>query len=109
MQEIKNDAQFIHCYVTDTKSAFACYMTAVYEYNEMEQRKDMSNKMQRLTPVKQPWLISGDFNAMLTLQDIISKVSVNLADIHDFVEWYHSLYLTEIPWSGEYFTWTNNK
>ncbi|XP_075099615.1 uncharacterized protein LOC142176333 [Nicotiana tabacum] len=49
------------------------------------------------------------FNAMLTPQDIISKVPVTLADIHDFAEWYHNLYLTEIPWRGEYYTWTNKK
>ncbi|XP_019239474.1 PREDICTED: uncharacterized protein LOC109219468 [Nicotiana attenuata] len=46
---------------------------------------------------------------MLTPQDRISKVSVTLADIHDIAKWYHNLYLTEIPWRGEYFTWTNKQ
>ncbi|XP_019228283.1 PREDICTED: uncharacterized protein LOC109209465 [Nicotiana attenuata] len=91
------------------KSTFACYMTVVYGYNAMEQRKDMWKKLQNLAPGKQPWLISGDFNAMLTPQDRISKVPMTLADIHDFAKWYHNLYLTEIPWRGEYFTWTNKQ
>ncbi|XP_070057359.1 uncharacterized protein [Nicotiana tomentosiformis] len=69
----------------------------------------MWKKIHSLAPGKQPWLISGDFNAMLTLQDRIFKVPVTLADIHDFVEWYHNMYLTEIPWRGEYFTWTNKQ
>ncbi|XP_016505995.1 uncharacterized protein LOC107823801 [Nicotiana tabacum] len=84
-------------------------MAVVYGYSAMEQRKDMWKKLQSLAPGKQPWLISGDFNAILTPQDRISKVPVTLANIHDFAEWYHNLYLTEIPCRGEYCTWTKKQ
>lgn len=49
---------------------FNCALTVVYGYNSLEMGKDMRQKLRNLAQtINQPWLLWGDFNAIITAQD----------------------------------------
>ncbi|XP_019241257.1 PREDICTED: uncharacterized protein LOC109221251 [Nicotiana attenuata] len=105
---IQTDAQFIHCIISN--SSIRCAMTVVYGYNSLEKRKEMWQKLQSLAQtINYPWLLWGDFNAIISTQDRVSKVAPTQADIQDFANFCSDTMLIEIPWRGEFFTWTNGQ
>ncbi|XP_075093694.1 uncharacterized protein LOC142173014 [Nicotiana tabacum] len=107
---ITKQDQFIHCQVTWKHNGMQCYLNMVYGQNTVEQRKNLWQYLQRIAQTTTgPWIIGGDFNALLTPQDRLSKVSMTNADIRDFSELYHNICLTELPWRGDYFKWTNKQ
>lgn len=59
--------------------------------------------------ITKPWLICGDFNAMLYPQDKMSESPVLWAEIKDFSDCYHNLLVNELPRNGEYYTWSNKQ
>lgn len=80
----------------------------VYGYNTIEQRKTLWEQLQSIAPqITKPWLICGDFNTMLYLQDRMSESYVLWAEIKDFSDCYHNLLVNELLWNGEYYTWSN--
>lgn len=54
-------------------------------------------------------MISGDFNALLKPPDRVSKVPVSLAEVKDFSDCCQNLFLNEVPWIGDYHTWSNKQ
>ncbi|XP_019246270.1 PREDICTED: uncharacterized protein LOC109225918 [Nicotiana attenuata] len=108
VEALHTDAQFIHCNITSTN--VKCAMTVVYGFNSIELRKGMWQKLRRVAQsVKQAWLIWGDFNAILSVQDRISRHEVTMAEIQDFGGFCFNTKVTEISWSGNYFTWANGQ
>ncbi|XP_019265614.1 PREDICTED: uncharacterized protein LOC109243167 [Nicotiana attenuata] len=105
---VVKDAQFIHCNVTSTN--VNCAMIVTYGYNSVDLRKGLWHKLKILAQsINQPWFIWGDFNAIKTTQDRISRQEVTLADIQDFAEFCLDTMTTDIPWRGDYFTWSNGQ
>ncbi|XP_019248309.1 PREDICTED: uncharacterized protein LOC109227563 [Nicotiana attenuata] len=105
---IKTDAQFIHC--TISSSAVKCAMTVVYGYNSLEKRKEMLQKLKNLAQtINHTWLLWGDFNAIISTQDRVSKTAPTQVDVQDFANFYSDTMMSEIPWRGEFFTWTNGQ
>ncbi|KAG5583273.1 hypothetical protein H5410_053900 [Solanum commersonii] len=87
---------------------FECMLTVIYGYNTGEQRKPLWNALKALGPGNNiPWIISGDFNALLNTQDRISGAPVQYAEIKDFSRCMENLLLNELTWKGIYYTWTN--
>ncbi|XP_019223416.1 PREDICTED: uncharacterized protein LOC109205191 [Nicotiana attenuata] len=73
-------------------------------------RKGMWQKLRILAQfINQPWFIWGDFNAIMATQDRVSRHEVTMADIQDFADLCSDTMTTEIPWRGDYFTWTNGQ
>ena len=58
--------QFIHCLVhsKDLQHSIAC--TIVYGLNTVEERKGLWTSLQGLNVQQLPWLIAGDFHAVLS-------------------------------------------
>lgn len=105
---VLTDAQFIHCNIISTN--ICCAMTMIYGYNSVDMRKGMWQKLRMLAQsINQPWLIWGDFNAVMSIQDRVSRHEVTMADIQDFADFYSDTMTTGIPWRGDYFTWTNGQ
>lgn len=55
-----------------------------------------------------PWLIMGDFNTMLDMNDRVNGITVQENEIKDFREFMEDCRLTELPTVGRSYTWTNN-
>ncbi|KNA12723.1 hypothetical protein SOVF_123320 [Spinacia oleracea] len=52
-----------------------------------------------------PWLISGDFNSVLDVQDRINRTDVTVAEIKDFNEFIDNCEFFESKSSGHFYSW----
>ncbi|XP_059302033.1 uncharacterized protein LOC132053962 [Lycium ferocissimum] len=76
----------------------------------MERRRTLWDPLHNLAQsVNQPWLICGDFNAILYPNDRLMGNPITLAEIQDFSDCMHTLSLSKLPWNGEYYTWSNKQ
>ncbi|XP_070009747.1 uncharacterized protein [Nicotiana sylvestris] len=108
VQPLDKQDQFIQCLVTGKYNGMYCYLTVVYGHNDTYQRRNLCENIKILAQnTKGPWLIGGVFKGILTIQDKISKVHVTSADIKDLDKLCHDIGIIELPWRGDYFTWTN--
>ncbi|XP_075103819.1 uncharacterized protein LOC142178376 [Nicotiana tabacum] len=107
---IKDDAQMIHCLVKSRRCDIDCLLTVVYGYNGLEQRRALWDKLQLLSlSIEIPWLIAEDFNAVLYPSDRLSCNPVCYSEIQDFAACLQHTTLTELPWKGDYYTWSNKQ
>ncbi|XP_059277758.1 uncharacterized protein LOC132031905 [Lycium ferocissimum] len=56
-----------------------------------------------------PWLICGDFNALLYSQDRLYGNPVQFTEVKEFNDCMQDLSLTELNWRGDYYTWSNKQ
>lgn len=84
---IKAEAQVIHCTVSKTSNSGEYAVSIVCGYNTFEKRKqlweDLKEINQRITI---PWIIIGDFNVVLQLQDRKHGNPVTKSETHDFTD-----------------------
>ncbi|XP_059310773.1 uncharacterized protein LOC132062160 [Lycium ferocissimum] len=59
--------------------------------------------------ISTPWMIAGDFNALLYAQDRLLGNPVQYAEIKDFSGCITDLLLNELHWRGNYYTWSNKQ
>ncbi|XP_060210892.1 uncharacterized protein LOC132637893 [Lycium barbarum] len=102
--------QLIHVQVICRHTAMKCYMIIIYVFNTVEHRKSLWHQLCDLAQQTTiPWLIWGDFNAVLNIQDRLFGAPVTNVEIKDFQDCVQVLNLTEVKWRGEYYTWTNKQ
>ncbi|XP_069144431.1 uncharacterized protein [Solanum lycopersicum] len=56
-----------------------------------------------------PWLIIGDFNAILSPRDRQAGASVNENEIRDFADSVKTMGIHELQWKGSCYTWSNKQ
>ncbi|XP_004252684.1 uncharacterized protein [Solanum lycopersicum] len=59
--------------------------------------------------ITQPWLIAGDFNAILSTKDRLDGGPVTKNEIQDFGDCVRDMEVTELQWKGNYYTWNNKQ
>ncbi|XP_070031557.1 uncharacterized protein [Nicotiana tomentosiformis] len=107
---LKDDAQMIHCQVKSRRGDIDCLLTVVYGYNGIEQRRSLWDNLQLLSvSIIVPWLIAGDFNAVLYPKDRLSCNPVNCSEIQEFATCLQQTTLIELPWKDDYYTWINKQ
>ncbi|XP_070043677.1 uncharacterized protein [Nicotiana tomentosiformis] len=100
----------IHCQVKSRRRDIDCLLTVVYGYNGFEQRRALWDTLQQLSlSIAVPWMITGDFNAVLYPNDRLSSNLVSYSEIQDFAACLQHTVLTELPWKGDYYTWSNKQ
>ncbi|XP_019251250.1 PREDICTED: uncharacterized protein LOC109230181 [Nicotiana attenuata] len=105
---LQDDPQMIHCLVRSIRGNINCYLTVVYGFNGIEQRRSLWEKLQHSAiTITDAWLVAGDFNAMLYPNDRKSCNPVNHSEIQEFSYCIQQTGLSELPWKGDYYTWTN--
>ena len=103
---INSSAQFLHCQVNERSKDYQFIVTVVYGFNTVEQRKSLWKEMQTISQgVIQPWLIVGDFNAILSTKDRLNGVLVTQSEIQDFGDCVREMEITELQWKGNYYAW----
>ncbi|XP_060181958.1 uncharacterized protein LOC132611557 [Lycium barbarum] len=107
---IKAVAQYIHCHIKSRTDGMECALTVVYGFNTIEQRRSLWADVQTFAQAtSMPWIIGGDFNAILTVQDRLYGHPVTAYEIKGFAECVTNATLTELPWRGDFYTWTNKQ
>ncbi|XP_019242537.1 PREDICTED: uncharacterized protein LOC109222666, partial [Nicotiana attenuata] len=101
--------QFIHYLVMDTVTGYRILLTVVYARNKQHERDRLWNDVQQLGgQVQMPWLISGDFNNVLTIDDRLGK-PVTMNEVQEFKECMDNMQMTPLRTKGCFFTWCNKQ
>ncbi|KAH7666191.1 DNase I-like protein [Dioscorea alata] len=105
---VKSGMEFIHCREEWGNKVFL--WTYTYGSYEMAVRKALWQEIGwTSSDVELPWLIQGDFNAVLSNADRAGGNPVDLLAANDFQECLLKSNLLEIQTVGPRFTWTNNQ
>lgn len=84
------------------------YMTTIYAHNQLELRSICWTKIERLqVGSTSDWLLLGDFNNVLSINDRIGGNAVHMNEFVDLENMMTNLGLFEMPSSGNHFTWSN--
>ncbi|KAF3650534.1 putative glutathione S-transferase U10-like [Capsicum annuum] len=74
LQKLKTFAQLVHRLVQNRRKGHQFLITVIYGFNTMELRRTLWDELKHIAPgVNQPWLIAGDFNALLSPRDSFYK------------------------------------
>lgn len=98
----------VHCYVKDRGSAFSCELTFIYGYNTNSDRKEMWDQLICLNNnIKDTWLVMGDFNTMLSVNDRLNGNLVHQTEIQDFQNCITDMGLGQLNRKGWQWSWCN--
>ncbi|KAG5571297.1 hypothetical protein H5410_061063 [Solanum commersonii] len=87
VEELTQGAQYLHCAVLSRDKKIDCCMTVVHGFNTIEQRRTLWSELRNLTTqCNKPWLVWGDFSALLQSQDRFYGAPVTRAETRDFAE-----------------------
>lgn len=105
---LRAEAKVSHCLVKGIIGDQECLLSVIYGYNTIEQRKQLQTDRD-WTGDLQPWLIGGDFNFVLHLQERLHGNPKSLVEVQDFKKCVQDLGLNELAWEGVYYTWPNKE
>ncbi|XP_071713643.1 uncharacterized protein [Rutidosis leptorrhynchoides] len=99
--------QVIHCFVKTVDNSRHLFLSIVYAKNYYIHRRALWNDlcMHRGFVGNHPWVMMGDFNVSLELDDSTiggSQVTIAMREFHECVEY---LCMSDINHSGLHFTW----
>ncbi|XP_070015991.1 uncharacterized protein [Nicotiana sylvestris] len=103
-------AQFIYCLVQDRVGIIDCVVTTIYGYNTIEQRKQLWSGLKSIAAGNtKPWLLCGDFNAVLYINDRLMGNPITYTEVRDFAYCVATLTLNELAWTEDNYTWSNKQ
>lgn len=99
------EAQIIHCEFISKVGDLNCCLTIVYSFNTIEHRKALWDNLRGVTVgINKPWLVVGDFNAVMCQDDRLFGNSIIYTKIKEYSACMHELLITKIQWRGDYYT-----
>ncbi|XP_072970040.1 uncharacterized protein [Typha angustifolia] len=96
--------------VVSSKEGETWLMTAVYASNQLEQQKLLWEELVGLGNLGLPWLVGGDFNAILAVEEKRSRATVTLGPkSSNFAKFVEEAGVCDLGYEGVPFTWCNNQ
>ncbi|XP_019238406.1 PREDICTED: uncharacterized protein LOC109218498 [Nicotiana attenuata] len=105
---LENIDQMIHCLVKDKNSAFTSYITFVYGLHITKDRIPLWRSLRNMQTTG-PWLIIGDLNSVLNVDDRVNGIPVHQAEIIDFQSCLDDIGVGQITKRGSSFSWCNKR
>ncbi|XP_019262276.1 PREDICTED: uncharacterized protein LOC109240107 [Nicotiana attenuata] len=94
-------------YSTNSSTQFA--FTTIYGLHTIAHRCALRDALRDLDPqINSPWLIMGDFNAILDIDERVNGTVVQENEVKDFRALMEDCRLTELATMGRSYTWINN-
>lgn len=82
----------------------------IYGFNTRELHKGLWQELNNIVlGINFPWIIIGDFNVVLSPQDRQAGNAVIMVNIKDFQECIQNIRVIELPWKGNYYSWSNKQ
>ncbi|XP_057463925.1 uncharacterized protein LOC130753792 [Actinidia eriantha] len=109
LQILECSEQVIHCLAVCkvTNSKFS--LSFVYAFNTIVGRRSLWTNLDRFNEMlNDPWLVMGDFNNVLNIDERSNGHPVTQYEIKDFQQCCNKLGLIDTAYSGAHLTWTNN-
>ncbi|XP_070038219.1 uncharacterized protein [Nicotiana tomentosiformis] len=109
VKKISTHNQYIQAAISFSNTALTFYFTVIYGLHTVHDRKELWRKLREIEIRQQePWLVMGDFNAILEVEDKVHGNMVQDHEIRDFREFLKDTGMTELQAIGRPFTWTNS-
>ncbi|KAL0298155.1 UNVERIFIED_CONTAM: hypothetical protein Scaly_3072000 [Sesamum calycinum] len=100
--------QFVHCRVHMHEIHEHILITVVYGANEVSARRELWQGLTELAVAADlPWLVGGDFNAVLDMSEVSGASGDIRVAMHDFNDCIIQTGLISLPMQGERFSWHN--
>ncbi|KAK4381151.1 hypothetical protein Sango_2996400 [Sesamum angolense] len=101
-------SQFVHCHVLKHDMHEPIFLTIVYGANEVSARRELWQGLTELAvSVNLPWLVGGDFNAVLDMSEVSGASGDIRVAMHEFNDCIIQTGLISLPMQGERFSWHN--
>ncbi|XP_057468132.1 uncharacterized protein LOC130757384 [Actinidia eriantha] len=101
--------QVIHCLATCKSSNFSFSTSFVHGFNTAVGRRTLWDNLHKFSSsLHAPWIILGDFNNVLNMDERVNGRLVTMYETRDFKDCCYNLGLSDIRFSGLYHTWSNN-
>lgn len=84
-------------------------LSIVYAKCNRFDRLDLWHDLRAAGDTSVPWIVGGDFNIILNVEEKKGGNGVDLRAIQDFRECTLDMGLTEVEFEGDRFTWCNNQ
>ncbi|XP_074299724.1 uncharacterized protein LOC141630876 [Silene latifolia] len=106
---VKNvTAQAIHSEVYDKFRRKMFWYTLVYGFNKAAERESLWNSIrEHHRGINGPWMVCGDFNAILDYNERIGGAPVSYADVLPLAQVTQDCNLVDLNATGAFFTWNN--
>ncbi|XP_074305422.1 uncharacterized protein LOC141640587 [Silene latifolia] len=109
IQFLEYSAQFIHVLVHELATGSYFYITMVYAFNGIYERKLLWSRLQDMSgQIKSPWLICGGFNIVLALCERLGGNTTE-EEMEDFQRCIDYCHMVDMPATGSLFTWNNKQ
>ncbi|KAJ6369366.1 hypothetical protein OIU78_001686, partial [Salix suchowensis] len=111
MQITESAPQWITCQASDISNNESIFISFVYGHNNPADRKCLWDYLQRQSSryALQPWVILGDFNAILSTNDRMGGSQQWPSYMDDFHSCLQQASLINVPYSGIHLTWHNGQ
>ncbi|XP_075080401.1 uncharacterized protein LOC142165912 [Nicotiana tabacum] len=107
---VRAEAQILHCEITSKIGDIRCYLTIVYGFNTVEHKRALWENLKDVAVgMNKPWLVAGDFNAVMYQDDRMFGNPITYTEVKEYSECMHELFRTEVHWRGDYYTWSNKQ
>lgn len=107
---VEQSSQFMHCEVLLHDLKVLVNITFIYGFNDPEGRTALWTDLRRIgDTVSLPWLLLGDFNTTLFLDERIRGGVTVPADVGELSSFTEDMELMDMKATGQIFTWCNNQ
>ncbi|XP_056698010.1 uncharacterized protein [Spinacia oleracea] len=104
-----DQGQLIHCFITTRSTGVGFLSTFIYGMNTKEDRVPLWNSLTQISDnCTQPWIIMGDFNALMDVEDRVGA-PVRIREIQAMRACMTHCNLSTIKTVGRQFTWNNKQ
>ncbi|XP_074283379.1 uncharacterized protein LOC141607928 [Silene latifolia] len=101
--------KFIHVLVHELATGSQFFLTMVYAFNGLSERKALWSRLQDMSGhIHSPWLICRDFNTVLAPSERLGG-STTEEEMEDFQNCLDVCHMVDMPATGSLFTWNNKQ
>lgn len=109
VQSVETYPQVIHCQVICKVTINSFFVSFVYGFNSIISRRPFWDYLGTVgQSLSQLWLLLGDFNNVLRIEEKINGTDITPYEIRDMMECCLSLGLNDLQSVGCLYTWTDN-
>ncbi|XP_074299262.1 uncharacterized protein LOC141630325 [Silene latifolia] len=102
-------AQCINMKVTEVASSTQFYVSMVYAFNDLVDRRSLWNQLIKFASIiNGPWMVAGAFNCVFSHSERLGGSSTD-AEIDEFQSCLDACGLIDSPAQGAYYTWNNKQ
>ncbi|XP_059288842.1 uncharacterized protein LOC132042262 [Lycium ferocissimum] len=105
-----NDDQMLTCKIHNASNNSFIYLSVVYAKSRSRAREQLWDHMRAFaSTISNPWMVCGDFNSILGPEEKLGGTAYKLSKSLNFIECLTDCGLVDMGYSGNAFTWCNER